>query len=112
MMHSWGNYMSLGPSPLFAFGFLGIIGVLLALVFIVIALVLKGYALWLASKRDEKGWFIAILIVNSGGLFELIYLIFIVKKWPKIYSGSKSASTTSHTAPASSNENNNGPKAN
>ena len=38
-------------------------------------ILIKGYALWTAARSGQKGWFIALLIVNTFGLFEIIYLI-------------------------------------
>ena len=35
----------------------------------------KGLAMWEAAKRREKGWFIAILIINSVGILPIIYLL-------------------------------------
>ncbi|MFA6273725.1 MAG: DUF5652 family protein [Candidatus Paceibacterota bacterium] len=40
----------------------------------------KGYALWTASKNNHKGWFVAILILNTGGILDIIYLFWIAKK--------------------------------
>lgn len=34
----------------------------------------KGIALWNASKNNQKNWFIAILIINTLGILEIIYL--------------------------------------
>lgn len=34
----------------------------------------KGLALWRAAKRGDMYWFIAILLINSLGILELIYL--------------------------------------
>ena len=53
---------------------------LLAFIPLVIAVVLwtvvlKGFALWHAARGSQKGWFIALLIVNTLGLLELVYLI-------------------------------------
>ncbi len=53
----------------------GILG--LATLLLVIAL--KGIALWHAAKREDKWWFIAMLVVNTAGLLELIYIIFFAK---------------------------------
>lgn len=39
----------------------------------------KGFALWTASKKDQKPWFVAILVINTLGLLEIIYL-FVVPK--------------------------------
>lgn len=42
----------------------------------------KGYALWKAARREEKWWFIAILVVNTLALLEILY-IFVFSKRPK-----------------------------
>lgn len=35
----------------------------------------KGIALWKAGRRDQLGWFVAILLVNSVGILSIIYLL-------------------------------------
>lgn len=37
----------------------------------------KGIALWFAAKRTEKVWFIAFMLIQSGGILELFYLLFV-----------------------------------
>lgn len=39
----------------------------------------KGLALWHAAKRNEKWWFIALLVINTAGILEICYLVFVVK---------------------------------
>lgn len=39
----------------------------------------KGLALWHASKRDEKKWFVALLVLNTFGILELVYLFHFVR---------------------------------
>ena len=39
----------------------------------------KGIALWRSARNKQLGWFIAIFIVNSVGILEIIYLIFFAK---------------------------------
>jgi Family of unknown function (DUF5652) len=34
----------------------------------------KGMALWQAAKRRQPGWFIALLVVNSAGIFPIVYI--------------------------------------
>ena len=34
----------------------------------------KYYALWIAAKKSDKGWFLALLIINSIGLLPIYYL--------------------------------------
>ena len=38
--------------------------------------ILKGVSLWHAGKNKQKGWFVALLIINSLGLLPIIYLLF------------------------------------
>lgn len=47
----------------------------------------KGWALWRAAKDDQKYWFVAILLVNTLGVLEIIYLARFAKKksfWQRI----------------------------
>jgi methionyl-tRNA synthetase len=39
----------------------------------------KGIALWIASRRENKLWFIALLLLNTVGILEIIYIFFIAK---------------------------------
>lgn len=40
----------------------------------------KGIALWKAAKYDQRNWFIILLILNTLGVVELIYLFYFSKK--------------------------------
>jgi hypothetical protein len=40
----------------------------------------KGIALWHAAKQNQRNWFIVMLIVNTAGILELIYLFRFAKK--------------------------------
>lgn len=48
---------------------------LLLLLILAWSLFWKGMALWRASKDNQKYWFIALLIVNTVGILEIIYLL-------------------------------------
>lgn len=37
--------------------------------------IIKGYALWHAARNSQKGWFIALLVINTLGILEIVYLI-------------------------------------
>lgn len=56
-----------------------IIGLPIILILIGI-LVLKGFALYKAARLQEKGFFWAILIINSMGILPAIYLYLRRKK--------------------------------
>ncbi len=40
----------------------------------------KGLALWNASKNNQRNWFIAILVINTIGILEIVYLFRFAKK--------------------------------
>ena len=40
----------------------------------------KGVALWRASRNSHKGWFVAILVVNTMAVLEIVYIFFFSKK--------------------------------
>jgi len=39
----------------------------------------RGLALWRSARREEKWWFVALLIINSIGILPIIYLAFFSK---------------------------------
>jgi hypothetical protein len=45
----------------------------------VLTVPLKGWALWRAAHGEQKGWFIAMLFVNTLGILELTYLFYFSK---------------------------------
>lgn len=47
---------------------------------IAVLVFLKGAALWRAGRNNQKGWFIVLLVVNTLGLLEIIYLLTAGKK--------------------------------
>ena len=46
-------------------------------------LILKGFALWHAARGSQKWWFFFLLIVNTLGILEIIYLIWFRKDFSK-----------------------------
>ena len=40
----------------------------------------KGVALWRASRNNQKKWFIALLVVNTIAILEIVYIFFFSKK--------------------------------
>lgn len=57
------------------------------LVFILWSIVWKGLALWHAARRGEPLWFIALLLINTLGILEIIYLFFVAKlKFNELFS--------------------------
>lgn len=45
----------------------------------------KGYSLWVAAKANQNKWFIALLVLNTFGILDIIYIFFVAKKrWEDI----------------------------
>lgn len=47
---------------------------------IVWEIIWKGIALWRAGRRNQKYWFVALLIINSAGILPIIFLLITKKK--------------------------------
>ncbi|MDO8515737.1 MAG: DUF5652 family protein [bacterium] len=66
-------------APVGLAGLAGIGGVFFFLL-IVWSLYWKGRALWLAARHGSKHWFIALLIINTAGILEILYIYVFSKK--------------------------------
>ena len=53
------------------------------LVIIVWTVSWKGVALWKAARRNEKYWFIALLVLNTLAILEIIYIFVLSKREKK-----------------------------
>ena len=55
----------------------GLMSIFVPIILVVVlwTTVLKGYALWHAARGSQKWWFIALLVVNTLGILEIVYLI-------------------------------------
>jgi hypothetical protein len=73
-MHDWGNPWFINAP----FGLGALFGGLVA-VAIVWSLLWKGLALWHSARRGEPWWFVIMLIINTAGVLEIIYLFAVAK---------------------------------
>ena len=55
------------------------------LLLIVWSLVWKGLALWKAAREGSKAWFIVLLVLNTAGILDILYLY--------VFSGKKELET-------------------
>lgn len=67
------NYMMGG-----GWGFTGIFWPFMA-VLILWGLFWKGLALWHSARRVESWWFVILLLINTAGILEIIYLFAVAK---------------------------------
>ncbi len=76
------NVVGLAGQPGFSAAFAGVavlVGVIVFLAVLAWSLYWKGRALWIAARRKELAWFILILLINTLGVLEIVYIYFIAK---------------------------------
>jgi hypothetical protein len=39
----------------------------------------KGLALWHSAKQNQPWWFVVILVLNTVGILEIVYLFIVIK---------------------------------
>jgi methionyl-tRNA synthetase len=67
----WNNYPIFALTP----------GMKLVLAILVIwSLIWKGVALWKAARNSHTAWYVIMLIVNTAGILEIIYIFGFSKK--------------------------------
>lgn len=44
------------------------------------SMVWKGIAMWIAARNNSKPWFIALLVINTVGILEILYIFVFSKK--------------------------------
>jgi len=44
------------------------------------ALIWKGLALWKSARNDQRYWFLALLVINTMGILEILYLFVFAKE--------------------------------
>ena len=50
------------------------------IVLIIWSVIWKGMALWKAARQGDKYWFIALLVINTVGILEILYIYIFSKK--------------------------------
>jgi len=48
------------------------------------SMIWKGIALWKAARRDQMGWYVALFIINTAGLLEIIYIFAVAPRHPEL----------------------------
>ena len=49
----------------------------------------KARALWRAARLGEKGWFVALLLINTAGILDILYLYIFSKRAESVESARK-----------------------
>ncbi|MBI2594737.1 MAG: hypothetical protein HYW38_00535 [Candidatus Colwellbacteria bacterium] len=61
-------------------GWLWGLGSLVFVVLIIWSVYWKGMALWKAARKGDRNWFIVLLVVNTIGILEILYIYVFSKK--------------------------------
>lgn len=63
------------------------IGLPIFLPFVLWSLFWKGLALWHSAQRGSTWWFVALLVINTAGILEIVYLFAFAKlKFNELFS--------------------------
>ena len=55
--------------------------ILIVIILLVIwSIIWKGIALWKCGRNNQLVWFIVLLVVNTAGILEILYLLFFQNK--------------------------------
>ncbi|MDO8581916.1 MAG: DUF5652 family protein [bacterium] len=49
---------------------------ILILIGVAWSLAWKGVALWRSARRNDMWWFVALLVINTLGILEIVYIVF------------------------------------
>lgn len=56
------------------------VGIAVLSFLVVWGIVWKGFALYRAGKQQQPGWFVALFLINTLGILEILYLAFFSKR--------------------------------
>lgn len=63
---------------------------ILTVIIILWSLAWKCYSTWIAAGRREKKWFVALVVFNTVGILDMIYVFGIAKKkWSDVTNSGK-----------------------
>ena len=63
------------------------------------SLLWKAIALWKAARNDDKIWYVLLLVVNTAGILEIIYIYFFSKKGQETQKTQETPKTPKTAAP-------------
>jgi methionyl-tRNA synthetase len=78
-MQSFESMVSTWAMPL-GLGFFAGLGGLAFFLIIAWSIVWKGMALWKSARKGSKVWFVVLLLVNTVGILDILYLYVFSKK--------------------------------
>ena len=82
----WGHgFVGSGAPPEWLFAAFAFLAPFILIV-VLWSIVWKGLALWHSARRGQYWWFIIMLVVNTAGILEIVYLFGVAKlKWRELF---------------------------
>ncbi len=79
------SYVGYGGAPTWLLALLPILASLLVIL-VLWSVFWKGLALWHSARRGQYWWFVILLVVNTVGVLEIVYLFGVAKlKWEELF---------------------------
>ncbi len=75
----WQNF-NVGWLAPFGAGWLAGLGGFMIFILVLWSIIWKGLALWKAARLGSRVWFVVLLVVNTLGILEILYLYVFSKK--------------------------------
>jgi hypothetical protein len=79
-MYNWYNSFSGQWAMAPGMGWIFAVGGLVLFIVILWSIFWKGMALWKAAREGSKVWFVVLLVVNTLGILEILYIYVFSKK--------------------------------
>lgn len=80
-----GQSLFMGQLTAPAVGFIDSTSILLMVAVFLWSLIWKGMALWKAARNGSKPWFIVLIIINTIGILDILYIYIFSKKSVKSF---------------------------
>ena len=62
----------------------GLLATPIMLLLVAWSLVWKGIALWKAARRDQTAWYVVLLVLNTVGILEIVYIFAVAPRQPEL----------------------------
>ncbi len=62
----------------------GLLATPIMLLLVAWSLVWKGIALWKAARRDQTAWYVVLLLLNTVGILEIVYIFAVAPRQPEL----------------------------
>jgi patatin-like phospholipase/acyl hydrolase len=62
---------------------ISILKIMILVIVLMWVLFWKGYSVWTAARNGQKRWFIALIILNTLSILDIIYIFYVANKTPE-----------------------------